>query len=93
MERSYQVYVLENPTGKRYIGLSEDVDTRLRQHNNGESKWTAKHRPWQLIWTSAKKSLSEARKLENTLKRAKGGNQFYEITGLPRHRCTSTSDS
>jgi len=35
-----------NITGKRYIGLSEDVGSRLQQHNNGESKWTARHRPW-----------------------------------------------
>ena len=84
MSKAYQVYVLENSVGKRYIGLSEDVSRRLVQHNNGESKWTAKHRPWKVVWTSETMSLSEARKLENRLKRAKGGNSFYEITGLPR---------
>jgi len=34
------VYVIENPDGKRYVGLSEDVPLRLRQHNDGLSKWT-----------------------------------------------------
>ena len=29
-------------------------------------------------------SLSEARKLENFLKRQKGGRGFFEFTGLPR---------
>lgn len=84
MTKSYQVYVLENELGMRCIGLSEDVHIRLRQHNNGESKWTAKHRPWHHIWIGGKLSLGDARKLENKLKRAKGGNGFYRITGLPR---------
>jgi len=42
----YQVYVLQNPEGKHYIGLSADVAARLDQHNSGVSKWTAKYRPW-----------------------------------------------
>ncbi|MBC2601740.1 GIY-YIG nuclease family protein [Puniceicoccus vermicola] len=73
MSKEYQVYVLENAKERRYIGLSEDVDHRLGQHNNGESKWTAKHGPWKLIWTSSRLSLSEARKLENKMKRQKSG--------------------
>ena len=70
----YQVYILINEGGKRYIGLSEGVDRRLKQHNNGESKWTAKYRPWSIYWTSRVMGLSEARKLENKMKRQKGGN-------------------
>lgn len=81
---THQVYVIENPTGKRYIGLSEDVPFRLRQHNEGISKWTTDRGPWNLIWTSEAMSLSEARKLENKLKRQGRGSGFYTITGLPR---------
>ncbi|MGJ8638032.1 MAG: GIY-YIG nuclease family protein [Opitutaceae bacterium] len=84
MDSEYQVYVLRNLTGKYYIGLSEDVLNRLDQHNIGLSKWTAKYRPWTIIWTSDLMSLSDARKLENILKRAKGGNQFYNITKIER---------
>ena len=70
---TYQVYMLKNDIGRRYIGLSQDPECRLTQHNNGESKWTAKYRPWRLSWISRTMSLSEARKLENRLKRQKGG--------------------
>ena len=80
----YQVYVLQNREGRRYIGLSDNIAHRLDQHNLGVSKWTAKFRPWKLAWTSEQMSLTDARKLENRLKRAKGGNQFYAITGLTR---------
>ena len=83
MEPSYQVYVLQNPSGRHYIGLSENVNTRLAQHNDGQSKWTAKYRPWVLVWRSEVLNLSAARKLENHLKRQKGGKGFYQYTGLP----------
>ena len=84
MPSSYQVYVLRNPSGRHYIGLTEDVSNRLTQHNAGESKWTAKFRPWALIWTSGELSLGDARKLENHLKRQKGGNGLAQV--LAEHR-------
>jgi putative endonuclease len=79
----YRVYVIENPAGRRYIGLSEAVENRVKQHNDGVSKWTRSKGPWRLIWTSEAMSLSAARKLENKLKRQKGGAGFAAITGLP----------
>lgn len=84
METTYQVYVLQNPTGRFYIGVSENVARRLVQHNAGESKWTKKFRPWTLVWQSAELSLSAARKLENHLKRQKGGRGFFQLTRLPQ---------
>jgi predicted GIY-YIG superfamily endonuclease len=69
----YRVYLIENPSGCRTIGLSEDVVARLAQHNAGISKWTARHRPWHMLWISHALDLSAARKLENLLKRQKGG--------------------
>ena len=71
--KTYQVYSLLNEEGKRYIGLSENVRERIAQHNSGQSKWTAKYAPWKLDWISFEMTLGEARKLENLLKRQKGG--------------------
>ncbi len=81
---SYQVYVIENPAGKLYIGLSENIALRVEQHNVGVSRWTKGKGPWSLIWTSEAMSLGEARKLENKLKRQGRGAGFYAMTGLPR---------
>jgi putative endonuclease len=69
----YRVYLIINEGGRRYIGLSENVARRLDEHNAGRSKWTAKFGPWTLIWTSRAMELGDARKLENLLKRQKGG--------------------
>ena len=71
--KKYQVYLLRNAAGRQYIGVSEDIVVRLGQHNAGESTWTAKYRPWRLVWCSEGMPLGEARKLENLLKRQKGG--------------------
>jgi putative endonuclease len=84
VEKTYQVYVLQNTDGKFYIGLSADVAARLSQHNAGISNWTRSRGPWSLVWTSGPLSLSEARELENHLKKQKGGRGFYLATGLQR---------
>ena len=69
----YQVYVLNNSAGQKYIGLSQDPQIRLLEHNSGISRWTKGKGPWTIVWTSNPMNLSEARKLENKLKRQKGG--------------------
>ena len=79
---NYQVYILQNDLGRRYVGVSEDPARRLEQHNAGESQWTRGKGPWRIIWLSDSMSLSDARKLENFLKRQKGGSGFYRVTGL-----------
>jgi putative endonuclease len=80
----YRVYVIQNEAGKFYIGISEYVEIRVRQHNDGVSKWTKGKGPWTLRWTSEAMSITEARKLENYLKQQKGGDGFYRHTGLSR---------
>ncbi len=69
----YRVYVLRNAEGRRYIGVTDDVDRRLAQHNQGVSEWTRGKGPWDLEWSSTPRSLGDARALENLMKRQKGG--------------------
>jgi len=49
----YHVYVLnsiKNP-GKTYVGLTiKDMKARLREHNNGLSKYTTAFKPWKLVY-------------------------------------------
>ena len=80
----YRVYVLRNSTHRHYIGVSDDVTRRLDQHNTGVSRWAGANGPWSLVWQSDPLPLGEARKLENLLKRQKGGSGFYRLTGLAR---------
>ncbi|MFL6518926.1 MAG: GIY-YIG nuclease family protein [Chthoniobacterales bacterium] len=84
MASLYRVYVLQNGGGKFYVGLSVDVARRVEQHNSDQSKYTKGKGPWRVSWASEELSLSNARRLENRLKRQKGGIGFHSITGLSR---------
>ena len=84
MVEDYRVYVVQNDQNRFYIGLSENPDQRLVEHNLGVSQWTRHRGPWRLVWQSESLTLSSARKLENFLKRQKGGDGFYRFTGLAR---------
>jgi len=76
---NYWVYVLRHPTGKLDIGLTENVTRRLNDHNTGQSKWTKKLAPWELIWEQGPMPLTKARKLENLMKRQKGGDRLLRL--------------
>jgi putative endonuclease len=84
MSAAYRVYVLENREGRFYTGLTDDVARRVEQHNDDESRWTRGRGPWRVVWQSAELSLTDARKLENRLKRQGRGKGFYSITGLEK---------
>ena len=77
----YRVYIAQNAAGNFYIGISDNV-RRVRQHEDGGSRWTKGRGPWACVWESKQLSLGEARKLENLLKRQKGGNGFYRFDWL-----------
>ena len=78
----YQVYILNNTKGRKYIGLTQNLKTRVLQHNSGRSRWTRGKGPWSVIWVSPSMNLGDARKLENKLKRQKGGLGVATLTGL-----------
>ena len=81
---NYRVYILENATGRFYIGVTDEIERRVSEHNAGRSRWTRNKGPWHLVWQSDAMPLSAARKLENRLKRQGRGEGFYSITGLRR---------
>jgi putative endonuclease len=77
------VYVLWSDSAHRfYIGISEDTAIRLEQHNSGLHGWTARYRPWRLVFTEEHPDYTSAKKRENDLKAQKGGKGFFVKTGL-----------
>jgi predicted GIY-YIG superfamily endonuclease len=55
-----------------YVGMSRDVDRRLREHNSGRSKYTSGHIPWIVIYTERYEGTAEARSREKYLKTSAG---------------------
>jgi putative endonuclease len=63
------VYILKSIAfGTYYVGSTNDIERRIRQHNSGYSFYTRSKRPWKLCYTDAFDSLSDARKRENQIK-------------------------
>ena len=77
--KKYEVYVIQSECGHRYIGLTENLAKRLSQHNAGLSKWTKRYSGWKIIFLKNYLTLTEARKLENKLKKQKGGEGLNKL--------------
>jgi putative endonuclease len=66
------VYILySDRTGKRYIGHTNDLDKRFKEHNGGRVKSTKAGLPWRMIAYKEYFSRSEARWVERSLKHSK----------------------
>ena len=45
------VYVLESQTNSTwYVGMTKNLEVRLKEHNAGKSKFTKGHMPWKVIY-------------------------------------------
>jgi putative endonuclease len=86
--KPYALYVMWSESGRCfYIGISEDPELRLRQHNEDErAGWTSRHRPWSLVHVEWYSEYTGARRRELELKRQKGGAGFFAKTGLDAAR-------
>ncbi len=72
----YLTYALYSPVyDKIYIGYSADVEKRLASHNDDRNTgWTAKYKPWQIVYTEEFRTKAEALKREKQLKTSRGRN-------------------
>lgn len=55
-----------------YVGMSEDSETRLKQHNSGRTKSTKGYIPWEIFFTEKCSTRKEAREREKYLKSGSG---------------------
>ncbi|MFH1973000.1 MAG: GIY-YIG nuclease family protein [Patescibacteria group bacterium] len=65
------VYVLKNPQGGYYVGVTEDIERRLSEHNVGKSLATRGRGPWELVYTETYSSSQEAKLREYRIKQKK----------------------
>ncbi len=69
----FDVYAIESVAINRiYIGYTQDINERLKYHNSGHVKSTAKGMPWRLVAVEKIESRNEARWLERSLKKSRG---------------------
>ena len=82
----YFVYIIESiSTGKRYVGQTDDLDSRVAEHNcfeHNPRKYTSRNPgPWELIHNEQFLTRSEAMKREKWLKSGIGRQWIIENIG------------
>ncbi|HUS39207.1 MAG: GIY-YIG nuclease family protein [Pirellulales bacterium] len=77
----YYVYVLQNASGRFYIGQTADLQRRVQQHNGqekGTGKYTLKNGPWRLVWSEEHEDRVSAMRREKQIKAMKSARWIRE---------------
>lgn len=74
------VYVLQSLNkDKGYVGMTNNLERRLKEHNLGLSSYTKRHIPWKMIYHEEYDSLKDARSREKYLKSSSGRRFLKEV--------------
>jgi len=66
------IYILQSQVNFRYyIGSTTNLERRINEHNNGQSKYTSLTKPFKLVFSQEFKNIQLAKKIESKLKRFK----------------------
>jgi len=70
----FYVYILNSTVEKdrMYVGYTNDLEGRLKEHNSGKSAHTKKHVPWRLMTYIAFDDCKKAYAFEKYLKSGSG---------------------
>jgi len=68
----YYVYILLLSNDQHYVGFSEDLKIRVKDHNEGKCHTTEKYRPVKLIWYCCFNNKKQALEFEKYLKSGSG---------------------
>ncbi len=75
------VYLVRCSDNSLYCGITNDLDSRLAEHNSGKgAKYTRSRRPVELVCVCPKMTKSEALKLEYRIKRLPSDQKILELT-------------
>jgi putative endonuclease len=76
----YYVYILESAKNKSlYVGYTNDLRRRFKQHNDGFVTYTRKYVPWTLIHYEAYYNKDDAMRREKYLKTSQGSRLFKRM--------------
>ncbi len=69
----YFTYVLKSKYFKKsYVGVTSDLERRIKEHNAGYHHYTKRYMPWELFWYEKFLTQSKALKKEKYLKSSVG---------------------
>jgi len=66
----YYLYILQSQNdGRFYVGVSNNVERRLSEHNSGLAKSTAPYKPWRLRHVEEFQDIKSAYQRERFIKK------------------------
>ena len=69
----YYVYILKSlKNGRFYTGSTNNLERRMHEHNVGQTKYTSKAGPFELVYKEPYNTSLGAKRREKFLKRGKG---------------------
>jgi putative endonuclease len=78
----FWVYILQNPVGTLYVGQTDDLQTRVRNHNRVDKfngKYTRKNGPWTLVWSEQQPDRASAVRRERQIKSWKSAKRIRSV--------------
>ncbi len=76
----FYVYILRSAKdGKRYVGMTENLERRMNEHESGRVKSTKNRRPLKQIHTETYSTKQEAEAREKFYKTGKGREYLNQI--------------
>ena len=79
--KKWVVYLVRCSDESLYCGISNDIKSRLIEHNSGKgAKYTRSRRPVELVGISPEMTKSDALKLEHKIKRVTADKKIAELT-------------
>jgi len=92
MKKTWWVYMIQSirngrlPSGVIYIGITTNIQRRIKQHNEGKgAKFTRGRGPWTTLACCSYDSRSDASKVEARLKKMSHAEK-YKASALPDPR-------
>ena len=79
------IYILKSrQNGKYYIGSTNDLDDRIKRHNEGRSKYTKSGIPWDLVYYEEHPDRSSAVNREQKIKSRKSKDYLESLVRTSR---------
>ena len=81
--KMYAVYIIKSlKSGSFYIGSTQNLVKRLKQHNANRTRSLKNRGPFELVYSEEFDNLTDARKRELQIKSYKGGLAFKKLIKL-----------
>ena len=75
----YITYILYSKSYNRYyIGYTNNIEIRLKQHSDGRNSWANRYKPWVVVCQNKHQTRAEAMKEEKYLKSLKNKERIKE---------------